>query len=220
MKVSKFFTLAAISASVVSCNNAADSEAATSSEQEVVEVVEAEVIPVTPASGHVAWVGYKTFVDWSHNGTIQVKEGEFQVKEGEVVGGNFVIDMGSVRPLDLEEGSKHFNDLVGHLASPDFFESATYPTSKFEITSLEKVEGEGTNYVVQGNLTMKDVTNNITFPAQISVAEGMVDFKAPEFSINRTKWNIMFHSSGVEGMMKDDLIDDYIKLSVDLTAQK
>ncbi|GGH75764.1 MAG: YceI family protein [Bacteroidetes bacterium] len=220
MKTARFFTIAALATSLVACNDAAESEAATGAAQEVKEVAEAVTYPVSAQSGHVAWIGFKTNVDWSHNGTIQVKDGEFKVKDGELVGGNFTIDMKTIRPLDLEEGTENYTNLVGHLESPDFFETSAYPTATFEITNVSKVQGGAASHEVQGNLTMKDTTNNITFPANIQVTDGVVSFKTPEFSINRTKWNVMFRSSGIEGVMKDDLIDDYIKLSVDLTAQK
>lgn len=220
MRTARFMALAAVTAVFAACNNAAESEAETTGAQEVTEVAEAMAFPVTSTSGHINWVGYKTFVDWGHNGTIQVKEGEFRVKDGELAGGSFVIDMNSIHAVDLAEDQEKYDMLLGHLKSADFFETETYPTAKFEITEITPNTGGETSHRVKGNLTMKDTTNNIAFDANITVSDDMVVFQTPEFSIDRTKWNVMFRSSGIEGVAKDDLIDDHMKLSVDLTAQK
>lgn len=56
-----------------------------------------------------------------------------------------------------------FND---HLKSADFFDVATYPTVTFRSTSLDiNPDGSGT---ITGNLTMKDVTREITFDGQLN----------------------------------------------------
>ncbi|MEM9599678.1 MAG: YceI family protein [Pseudomonadota bacterium] len=56
-----------------------------------------------------------------------------------------------------------FND---HLKSADFFDIETYPTITFRSTSLDiKPDGSGT---ITGDLTMKDVTREITFDGQLN----------------------------------------------------
>lgn len=214
--------LAVLGMTAVACNNGAENEVETTAAQDVVEVAEAVSYPVSATSGSVNWEGYKTFVEWGHTGTIQVTDGEFKVADGELVGGSFVIDMNSMRSTDLADDQEKHDMLIGHLKSADFFETEAYPVAKFEITEVTALENaeNGASHKVSGNLTMKDTTNNITFDANITVGENQVTFKTPEFTIDRTKWNVMFRSSGIEGVAKDDLIDDYMKLDVDLTAQK
>lgn len=219
MKALNVMTIAALATSLVACNNAAESEATTTDAQEVVEVAEATAIPVSAASGQIEWRGWKTNVDWGHVGTIQVKDGSFDVKDGALVGGNFTIDMNSIHATDIEEGTEDYNNLVGHLKSDDFFGVAEYPEATFEITDvMNNAEGE-TSHTIKGNLTMRGETKNVEFGADVQVGDGLVAFKAPEFTINRTNWNVMFRSSGIEGVTKDQLIDDYMELKIDLTAQ-
>ncbi len=219
MKALNVMTIAALATSLVACNNAAESEATTTDAQEVVEVAEATAIPVSASSGQIEWRGWKTNVDWGHVGTIQVKDGSFDVKDGALVGGNFTIDMNSIHATDIEEGTEDYNNLVGHLKSDDFFGVAEYPEATFEITDvMDNAEGE-TSHTIKGNLTMRGETKNVEFGADVQVGDGMVAFKAPEFTINRTNWNVMFRSSGIEGVTKDQLIDDYMELKIDLTAQ-
>lgn len=48
----------------------------------------------------------------------------------------------------------------GHLKSADFFDAENYGTLNFTATSFEKVDDE--NYKMSGDLTIKDVTKNVT----------------------------------------------------------
>lgn len=51
----------------------------------------------------------------------------------------------------------------GHLQSADFFDAEKYPEITFKSTSVEK---DGDDYKLQGDLTIKDVTKNITLNAE------------------------------------------------------
>lgn len=220
MKTAKIFALAALTVTAVACNNASEQEANTTEAQEVANVETAEMYNVSADAGNISWRGFKTNVDWGHDGTIGVKEGSFQVEGNELVGGSFVIDMESMDTQDYEKTEEDYGKLMGHLMSDDFFSVSTYPTATFEITEvMENTNGE-TSHIVKGNLTMKDATNNIEIPANINVTENNVEFSTPQFSIDRKKWNVMYASTGIEGVTKDQLIDDFILLSVDLTATK
>lgn len=55
----------------------------------------------------------------------------------------------------LETGS---TDRDNHLKSADFFDVEKYPEMTFKTTSIEK---DGSDYVVKGNLTIKDVTKEV-----------------------------------------------------------
>lgn len=221
MKTMKFMAVAAVSVAMVACNNAADSEAETTGAQEVAETGEgATTYGVMADNAQIDWRGFKTNVDWGHDGNIKITDGQFKVEDGNLVGGSFTIDMNSMHTTDYEKTEEDYGKLIGHLKSDDFFSVSTYPTAQFEITEImENTDGE-TSHIVKGNLTMKDVTNNVTIPANINVTDESISFNTPQFSIDRKKWNVMYASTGVEGVAKDQLIDDYILLSVDLTATK
>lgn len=103
----------------------------------------------------------------------------------------------------------HNADRDNHLKSGDFFDIEKYPTLKFESASLTK---EGNEYVLNGNLTIKDVTK----PAKLKVEFGGVatdpwgNVKAGftlEGKINRTAfgltWNAALETGGV--MVSDDV---------------
>lgn len=48
----------------------------------------------------------------------------------------------------------------GHLKSPDFFDTASFPTIDFVSTAFNKIDSE--NYKLEGNLTMHGVTNAVS----------------------------------------------------------
>ncbi len=221
MKQVKLVAVAFAALSMVACNNAAEKEVETTEAQEVVEVAEAMSYSVAPES-KVMWKGFKTNVDWSHNGHIMITEGAFDVKDGELVGGSFTIDMNSIVAEDFL-GNEKYDDLIGHLHSADFFDVTNHPTATFEITGVEAANEEehGTSHTIQGNLTMRGVTNNISFPANVNVSDNGVEISAPQFGIDRKKWNVMFNSTGAsdfESLTKDQLIDDTILLWMDVKA--
>ena len=54
----------------------------------------------------------------------------------------------------------------GHLQSPDFFDTQRYPELRFESTA---VEARGDELVVEGELTIKNITKPVELPEGMSV---------------------------------------------------
>ena len=78
-----------------------------------------------------------------------------------------------------------------------------------------------TNSLVTGNLTLRGTTNSIQFPADITVTDGSVDFKAPKFGIDRTKWGVMYDVKddiSLTDALKEKLVDHTIELKFVVTA--
>lgn len=98
--------------------------------------------------------------------------------------------------------------LVAHLKSPDFFDVAQFPTASFASTS---VTGEGTSKTVTGNLTLRGVTKEISFPATIEATPTEVKGHA-EFAINRKDFGIVYPGK------PDNLIQDNVVLTIDAVA--
>jgi polyisoprenoid-binding protein YceI len=111
--------------------------------------------------------------------------------------------------------------LVGHLKSEDFFHAEAHPTASFAITGVraEANEEKGTTHVISGNLTMRGVEKNISFPATVTITDAGVTIDAPEFAIDRKNWNVMFGSTGIVGLAKEKLIDDSILLTLNVQAK-
>lgn len=170
---------------------------------------------VDPAASVINWEGYKPG-QYSHMGTMKVKSGQFDVKNGAPESGNFVIDMTSLVNTDIEDAQKRA-DLEGHLKTGDFFEVDKFPEATFEVTGVKAGGVEGATHTVSGNLTMKGITKSVDIPANVTVADGKVTVSTPEFTIDRTQWDIKY-SSGLFGAVGDKIIADDVKLKITLVG--
>lgn len=165
-------------------------------------------LAVDTAASSVAWLGNK--ISGKHNGTIRISNGALQLQDGKLTGGKFTINMTSLANLDITDTS-YKAKLEGHLKSPDFFDVTKYPDATFEITS---VADSGNNKLkISGNLTLKGISKNITFDADV-IESTPAAFKAKaDFNINRHDWGITYPGQ------KDDAISQEINLKVDLQAK-
>ncbi len=170
---------------------------------------------VDTAASQIMWEGEKP--TGKHNGAIKLASGTVAVNNGAVEAGNFVIDMNSVDVQDLEGEQKA--NLEAHLKGTvegkegDFFNVKEFPSAKFEMTGIE-------NNMVKGNLTIKDKTNAIEFPATVTMEGDKMMLKSEPFEIDRTKWDVNYGSKSIFDNLGDKFIDDEIKLTVSLVANK
>ena len=176
--------------------------------KEEVKVEETTIVNNVDLTASVmTWKGTKP--TGSHDGTVSLLSGGMVVENGVLKEGEFVIDMNTIKNLDMA-GSEGAGKIEKHLKASDFFDVTLYPTSKFVITSALEVEG---NLAVTGNLTIKDVTKSITIPASISTTDGTTTFKSELFNINRADFNVKYGSKRwIEGL-KDKFIDDLVEMS-------
>ncbi|WP_231424093.1 YceI family protein [Pedobacter sp. Leaf250] len=175
-----------------------------------------------------------TSVDWkaTHKGGLAPRWGKISVSSGNILvdkdslsGGEFVINLGALKvdPASVTEKDKKASDLEGHLKSPDFFDVAKYPTAKFVITKVEKFTGAqpsslltDPNYLISGNLTLKDSTLNITFPSKVEVSATGVSATA-KFIIDRSAWGINYKA---EGSPENWIISKDVEIGLNLKAKK
>jgi len=203
------------------CKNDKSKDATVSAEKAVATVSD-KSYTVDADLTKVMWIGAKPA--GTHNGTVNVTSGNVTTKDGNISRGSFTIDMTSINCLDLEGGSKE--GLEAHLKGTesgkedDFFNVAKYPTAKFAITKVTKLENNpDASHMIFGNLTIKDVSKNVGFRANVKSMNSMVEVTTPEFTINRTDWGIKYGSKSFFDNLKDKFIDDEIKLSINLIAK-
>ena len=123
--------------------------------------------------------------------------------------------MQSINCTDLEGDSK--GQLEGHLKADDFFGVANFPTSTINVISTTTKGGN--NYMVTANLTIKGITEKITFPATIEVSTENVTVAA-KLSVDRTKFGIKYGSSSFFDKLGDKAIENNFDLEVNLVAKK
>lgn len=215
-KIGKLFSLFALAATIASCGGPQGNKTQTGEAQEVSVKSGDVTLMVDLDASNIEWVGAKP--TGQHNGTVNLSSGELMLTEGMIVGGKFIIDMNSIVDLDLTDAEDNAK-LVGHLKSADFFEVETYPTAIFEITSVEAVsDNSQASHSITGNLTMKDVTKSITFPALVTIDDNGVTASSPAFLIDRTQWNVQYGSKTLFDGLKDKFINDDISLKINLKA--
>ncbi|CAM1340213.1 YceI family protein [Tenacibaculum amylolyticum] len=207
-------SLAVVAFAVTSCKS--EKKVETKEEVKVEKKVENPInsYKVNVAESSIEWKGDKKVGD-AHNGTINLEKGVFDVENGVVKAGEFVINMNTISSTDLEGKMK--NNLDGHLKAPDFFDVAKYPTAKFEVASSELKEGK---LEITGNLTIKDVTKSITIPATLTENGNDITLKSDKFNIDRTDFNVKYGSGKFFDNLKDKTINDLIELSFNLKAIK
>jgi len=160
------------------------------------------------AQSKIEWVGRK--VTGAHNGTIAIKKGELIFNEGNLAGGNLVVDTTSIKILDITDPSTKAQ-FAGHLASDDFFSSQNFPEATLEIISV--VDNH-----IDGNLTIKGITQAVGFDAVINLNEDVLTATA-KLVIDRTKYEMKFRSGNFFTNLGDTLIYNDFELNVSVTAK-
>lgn len=222
MKTNFIVTLAAtvLIITAYSCKGEKKNETeATTAEQIKETPAEAVLYKVDTASSTIEWIGSKPI--GKHNGTLGLTSGSMESKDGNIESGSFVIDMASITVTDLEGEEK--TSLEGHLKGEGegkedhFFNVAKYPKAVFEITGIS--EKDGKTYI-DGDLTIKDIKKNISFPATTSVDGDTITLDTEVFTINRTEWGVNYASKSVFENLGDKFINDDIELKISIKANK
>jgi polyisoprenoid-binding protein YceI len=123
--------------------------------------------------------------------------------------------LGAIRAETLDT---HDPQRDAHLRSPDFLDVARYPEIRFESTRLELGEGEG--FLLLGDLTIKNVTREITLGGVVQgtavdsdgnerlALELRGEFDRNEFGLT---WNHALETGGL-------LVGNTVRLAIDVSA--
>jgi len=204
-------------ASLAGCSKTSDqSETKSGKTENTTASNKGKKLNVVASESKLEWVGKK--VTGQHNGTVDIKKGEVFVENGKLTGGSFEFDFTTIKVVDLKDTSSNAK-LTGHLKSDDFFSAASHPIGKFEITSATPIsDGSGNNYKLTGNLTIKGITKEVTFPAKVNI-NGDVVTASSDFNIDRTLWDIKFRSGKFFENLGDNLISDDFNIKFNITAK-
>ena len=166
----------------------------------------------------------KTKVLWKcdkHNGLIKLKAGGFVLEDKMPVGGLFVIDMHSIKDLDMDP--KQFGTAVlifENTLKNEFFEADKYPYAYFELQEVKRIKDD--LYQLTGDFTLHGITNCLTFTAHIKIEGNTLTMTSDKFSIDRTDWGI-YRMSPKRPYQDDEngwTVPDRIDLKISLIAHK
>eukprot|EP00054_Salpingoeca_dolichothecata_P034064 m.268640 g.268640 ORF g.268640 m.268640 type:complete len:223 (+) comp37953_c0_seq1:15-683(+) len=204
---------------MASCQDAPKADSAEASDAQEVEQTQGAEYTASLGQSSIEWVGTKPV--GRHHGTFKLQEGTLVVSENALKGGSFVVDIASLQPDDQDD--EYNAKLQGHLLSEDFFNAENFPTGTFEITNVsegveqsEELVMKDATHMITGNLTLKNITKSITFPAKVVVESDKVIADA-NFNIDRTKWEMNY---GNDKSLGDKFIRPEVNLQVHLEADQ
>jgi polyisoprenoid-binding protein YceI len=108
------------------------------------------------------------------------------------------------------------------MSSADFFDAPTFPTSTFKITSVTPIAGaaaDADNATITGDMTIKGVTQKISFPAKVGVKNG-VAAATGKVTIDRTKFGLKYGSKSFFDSIGDKAINDEFTLAFNVIAKQ
>lgn len=208
---------------VAACEQAPKADKATITEAHPVKESEGNPYLVDTVNSEVQWIGTKP--TGKHVGRFKLQEGKLFIKDTIVTGGNIIIKMNSLENIDLSKTDTTLQrKLENELKGPLFFHVTEFPVATFEITSVSdfspsvgnEVLMKNANYTVQGNLTIKNITKNISFPAIIKFEKGVITALA-NFNIDRTLWGMTYRA---DKSMQDKLINSAVNIEFRLKATR
>ncbi|MCX2738899.1 YceI family protein [Pontibacter anaerobius] len=216
----KYVILASLAGSLLFSAHAGNTnKVAATNATEVAAPAKARAYKVDVAKSDLKWHAKK--VTGEHMGNIALQSGDMQVNGNKIVGGTFVIDMNAITCTDIKDAGYNAK-LVGHLKSDDFFSVEKHPTATFKINSVKpiaKAAAGKPNATITGDLTIKGITNQVSFPATVAVKNGVASAKA-DVTIDRTKYDVRYGSNSFfEGLGDKAIYDDFV-VSLDVTAKQ
>ena len=189
--------------SLVSCNMNSNKTAETN---DVAMTAADATYNIVQDESSLMWTGREVSTS-SHYGTINFTSGQFEIADGLISQGEFLVDMTSITVQDLTGGSKE--RLEGHLRSDDFFSVESFPTAHLYISSSEVISNG--KWMVNGFLTIKDISHPVLF--EMANTE---DGWNANLVFDRSKYNVKFRSGTFFENLGDKLIYDDIELKINL----
>jgi len=158
-------------------------------------------------TSYVTWTGREVSTSY-HYGTIDLASGQFELSEGLISSGEFVVDMTTIKNQDLPSESAQ-NRLENHLKSNDFFSVEAYPTAKISISQSEIISNG--KWLVLADLTIK----NFTHPIEFEMINSIEGWNA-SLVFDRSLYEVKFRSGTFFEMLGDKMIYDDIELEINL----
>jgi polyisoprenoid-binding protein YceI len=160
------------------------------------------------------WIGRS--VAGQHSGTVYISSGELLVDNGKISRGTVRVDVNSLAVTSISN-LKLNAQLTGRLKGKDFFDTYNHPVAIFRISSVR--HESGSNYTVNGSLTIKGKTQSVRFPAIINHDKKQISVHATVM-VDRTKFNITSGSTDFFNDLGDTAIHNEFEFTLHLVARR
>ena len=152
---------------------------------------------------------------------MRVSKGEITVVARRATRGEITLDMTSIENTDMEDPSLRAL-LAKHLKSDDFFDVDRFPTAQVSITSIDAIADapqSSPTHRIHGHLTLKGVTKEVDFLAQIGMTVTGELIARADFDVDRTRWNVIYGSGKFYEKLGMHLVSDLISLDLKIVAR-
>lgn len=164
----------------------------------------------------INWMGSKV-VGGGHDGEVKIKSAKLEVKNKTLKSVQVVVDMRTISNRDLT--SKMLNKkLVDHLNSSDFFDTKKFPTSKIDLTRIERASK--TIFLMNGTLTIKNQSHPVKLKAEVTKETPKFAMVKTKFIFDRTKFGIRYGSGSFFSNLGDKVISDDVEITVNIKVNK
>jgi polyisoprenoid-binding protein YceI len=166
----------------------------------------------------VRWTGRNLFNH--HQGTIKLSGGNIEVQNGLLQSARFTLDMNSIACEDLVDTAYNAM-LIRHLRDDDFFAVDRFPTAEFVCEHADPLQSctPGTpNYTLHGTMTLRGVTQPLSFPAVIAAADADHLTGQAQFELDRTQFGSHYGSGKLFAFLGKHVVNDHIHLHLKVQA--
>lgn len=175
---------------------------------------------IDPENSRLEWIGRN--LNNRHFGRIDIQKGNFVISGGKPSAGSILLDMNTISNLDLQDPVWR-DMLISHLKSDDFFGVEQFPVASLTLHGWEEQEGassEAPNGLAIADLSIRDVTRRVSFPAIFAPQpDGSIKVHAV-FDIDRTLWNVNYGSCRLFERLGMHLVHDMISLELFVVARR
>ncbi|MEM9478331.1 MAG: YceI family protein [Verrucomicrobiota bacterium] len=186
--------------------------------------------PAEPAAPHgkknldlgeskVEWLGRNLLN--KHWGTLGLQSGSLEFDQGSLICGEFIIDMEAIACTDLAGDPLH-DVLVDHLKNDDFFDVEKFPTATFvinEVTEFPQAAPSEPNIEIGGDLSLKGVTNPLSFPAVSGLTPDGQAAAQAAFGFDRTAWGVIYGSGKFFHRLAGHMVGDMIEMQLRMVCE-
>lgn len=176
-------------------------------------------LPIDVTESRVEWLGRNLLN--KHWGHLPILSGYLDIRDGELAGGEVILGMTDITCDDLA-GNPYHDVLIAHLRSDDFFDTEIHPEARLKIlqAKLAPKAAPGTqNLQINAELTLKGITAPIQFTAAAGLAENGRYAAQAAFSIDRTRWGVLYGSGQFFHRLAGHLVNDLIEIQVRIVTQ-
>jgi len=145
--------------------------------------------------------------------------GRFDKFEAQIITAEDPLQSAATATVDMNSVNTGNETRDNHIRSEDFFHIEKHPTMTFRSTG---VRPDGSNFLLDGDLTLRDVTRPVTFKLEVNgfgpdpYGGTRAGFSATT-EINRNDWNVSYNGP-IPGASNGMVLSDKVTINLEIEA--